>query len=204
MNRLRTQSDAIESARQVRGLRAPARQEIVDALQSMGPSTIAELGAELGRAPDSLYYHVKAMLKLGLIVECDAEGLGKRGLVIDVAHRPMQIRYRPKDGAQVRALQDVVGAMLRLTGRDFSAGLASPEAVVDGPHRTVWAARSQARLSKAKLARLNALLTEAIDLMSVAQSASLSDAEAARVALTFVVTPLPRRRREDEYEEPRE
>ena len=51
----------ISDAKQVAILAAPTRQEILDTLESSGPTTVAKLGALLGRAPDSLYHHLKIL-----------------------------------------------------------------------------------------------------------------------------------------------
>jgi len=185
----------IEHARPVRGLRSPVRQEIVDAVQAEGPRTVARLGERLGRAPDALYYHVWALVRLGLLVEGREANGARPATTLDVPARPMRIRYRPRDAAQVSALQDLASAMLRLTTRDFRAGISSPGACAEGDARNIWAARARANLSPAQLRRLNALLAEATQIMA-SGSRGAGRADTHPVALTFVLTPVqPRTRR---------
>ncbi len=184
----------IDTARQVRALRAPVRQEIVDAVQAEGPCSVAQLGARLGRAADSLYYHIRALTRLGLLIERDSPGPGRRAAMVDVPGRPMRIRYRPGDPAQASALQELAGAMLRLAARDFRAGLASPAAVPDGPRRNLWAARVNGRLSPARVARLTALLREAASIIALASRRDGGDGRPL-IALTFVLTPVAPRTR---------
>ena len=194
MARARDTRSLIEGVPQVRGLRSPLRQEIVDAVQAEGPCSIAELAARLERAPDSLYYHVRALLRLGLLTE--RNGLrAAPGLVVDVPARPMRIRYRLGDRAQSQALGDLVGAMLRLAARDFRAGQASPRAVSEGPTRNLWASRCKARLTPERLAELTRLLGRVNALLTPAPGApSAPDSEL--VALTFVLSPVETARRE--------
>jgi DNA-binding transcriptional ArsR family regulator len=187
-------SRSIEGVAQLRGLRSPLRQEIVDALQAEGPCSIAELAGRLERSPDSLYYHVRALLRLGLLTE--RNGLrAAPGLVVDVPVRPMRIRYRLGDRAQSRALGDIVGAMLRLTARDFRAGQASPRAVSEGPRRNLWASRCKARLAPARLAELTRLLGRVSQILTPKAGAS-PGADSELVALTFVLTPVEAGRRQ--------
>ena len=183
----------IEGVPQLRGLRSPLRQEIVDALQAEGPCSIAELAGRLERSPDSLYYHVRALLRLGLLTE--RNGLrAAPGLVVDVPVRPMRIRYRLGDRAQSLALGDLVGAMLRLAGRDFRAGQASPRAVSEGPRRNLWASRCKARLAPAQLAELTRLLGRVNRLLTPRAGATAGE-DSELVALTFVLTPVAAGRR---------
>ncbi|MCK4410184.1 MAG: helix-turn-helix transcriptional regulator, partial [Candidatus Eisenbacteria sp.] len=68
----------IRSARQVRALRTPLRQEIVQALTKLGACTVRELADELGHEPAALYYHVHALEEAGIAVETDKRRGGGR------------------------------------------------------------------------------------------------------------------------------
>ena len=62
----------------------PARLEIYECLQVSGPASVAELASRIGRAPDSLYYHLKKLVEIGVIERCGEEngslnGTGKTG-----------------------------------------------------------------------------------------------------------------------------
>ncbi len=190
----------IETLPQLRALRSPARQEVLDAVQAAGPCSIAELGALLGRAPDSLYYHVRSLTRLGLLIETPS-GRARPAALLDVPGRPMRIRYKP-DAASRRALQAAVASMLRLTARDFAGGLGSPAASAEGANRNLWAARVKGRLSPAQTARLSALLYEASQLLVNASSAARSGKTGPLLALTFCLTPVNPGRRVTKREAP--
>ena len=68
----------IRRTEQIEALASPVRQEIVDALQVSGACPIAEVAAQLGRAPDSLYYHVRHLERVGLVVRRGVRRNGQR------------------------------------------------------------------------------------------------------------------------------
>jgi DNA-binding transcriptional ArsR family regulator len=149
----------IRTPAQVRALRSPTRQELVDALASSGPASAAELAALLSRAPDALYFHLKALLKVGLIIEREPRRNGRHvAAIYDLPAHPMRLSYakpvRQKDIAAV------VTSALRLSLRDFQRGLQTG-AVSEGPRRELWGGRVKGWVTARELARLNELLQEA-------------------------------------------
>jgi len=102
------------SPAQVRALVGPVRQELVDVLESAGPSSVAELGAHLGRPADALYHHLRRLEKVGLVVERERRKEGRHVFAVyDLARRPVRLNY----AAPVRSVDigRVVAAAQRLT-----------------------------------------------------------------------------------------
>ena len=58
----------IKRPEQIELLASPLRQEIVDAVRAMGTCSARELAVELGTSPDSLYYHLRKLVAVGLLV----------------------------------------------------------------------------------------------------------------------------------------
>ena len=115
---------AVEVARpsQLGALVSPIRQEIVDAISAAGPSTMAQIAEWLGRPADTLYYHVAALRRVGLLVESGRRRTGRRfGAVYDVPGRPLLMR--PKGSKAPQAIRSVVRAALRLADRDLKRSL---------------------------------------------------------------------------------
>ena len=148
-----SRTDAVRSPRQVEALSSAVRQEIVDALVSAGPSSIAELGELLGRAPDSLYYHVRRLVKVRLLESCGSESTGGRSTQLYRCTMD-QPRIRPEGPAQksARSLGRVIQSFLRLTERNVKQALARPwkSAKDRGEHMfggrlTGWLTRSEVR-----------------------------------------------------------
>src|SRR4051812_29395184 len=113
---------------QIAAIASPLRQEILDALQAAGPQSIAELAQILARPADGLYYHIRALLKAGLVVEHGARPTGRRRETIYDVPGDLRMVYRPGDSKNAAAVTKAAAAMLRLTSRDFAhafrAGLA--------------------------------------------------------------------------------
>jgi hypothetical protein len=87
----------------------------------------------------------------------------------------------------------VVDGMLRIASRDFAAAIASPDAVVDGPRRELWAARGKGWVSAADLEELNRLLQRLADMLRQPRRG----ADDRLISLCFVLAPVaarPKRR----------
>jgi hypothetical protein len=138
----------ITSARAIGSLASPVRQEIVDTVEALGGATIAELAVQLGRPADGLYYHVRRLVRDGLLA-----GSGSPE-VYRTPRRPLHLDYE-RDPAAVRR---VIASMLRIARRDFDAGFAVPGTVVRGPRRTLWAGRTKGWVGARELAEINALV----------------------------------------------
>jgi DNA-binding transcriptional ArsR family regulator len=177
---------AVREARQIEVLASGVRQELVDALQTLGPCSIAELGAHLGRANDSVYHHVRLLARAGLVVERGTRRSGARDEALyDVPGR-LALDVEPRTARERRTLLRLVSSALRLAERELRAALEGGAAVFRrGPARNAWGARSKGWLTRAELAAVRAHL-EAVN-------ALVSDARPRRGArlcsLTFVLTP---------------
>src|SRR5258708_36783471 len=63
---------AIElNSEQLASLASPARSEVFVAIRSLRKASIREVAEYMRRSPESLYYHINALLKAGLIQETD-------------------------------------------------------------------------------------------------------------------------------------
>ncbi|MDX2148271.1 MAG: helix-turn-helix domain-containing protein [Planctomycetota bacterium] len=183
-----TSSPWICKASQVRALASPVRQEIVDALESAGPRTMAELAGLLGRRADALYFHVRHLLAVGLVVEREPRVDGRHvASVYDVAWRPMRLSYRPP--ARAKDIRAVVSGATRLALRDFGEALASVPHLEQEPDRgrpdNLWGARAKGWLTKEQLAELNGLLERALQMLRDSPPRE----DAACVSVCFVLAP---------------
>ncbi len=182
----------IRRPEQIEALVSPLRQLIVDTLEYHGPCTIAALGHELGRPADSLYYHVRKLLHVGLLVE---RGHRKSGLkdesVYDVPANRMELRYLPGDHGIAARVLKAAKATARLAERDFRAGLGSGRAVTSGGRRNLWSARRMGWLSNADLEEVNRLLWR----LDVLLEKPRSPRRNRLCALTWILAPLQPRTR---------
>lgn len=153
----------IDRPAQLRALASPLRQELLDVLEASGPCGIAELADSLGRAPDTLYFHMRRLLRVGLAIEVARKKVGRHTTTIyDVPGRPLRV-----DRAKARAadLQAVAAGILRLAMRDHRRGLGDADTVPNGPARNHWAGRTRGWLDARQLARANRLLEQLLALL---------------------------------------
>ncbi len=154
----------IERVEQVRVLESTVCQEIVDLVGAAGPCSVREMAGLMGRRPDSLYYHVRKLSAVSLLVSRGIRGSGRRAeAVYDIPGRPLRIAYEPSDPENVRAVSRVVASMLRSANRDFLGGFRPNLAVVEGDARNLWAARMKGWLGADDLAELNTLLNRILE-----------------------------------------
>lgn len=178
----------IRAARQIEALASPARQELIDALALIGPASIAELAEDLGRAPDSLYYHVRKLEHVGLVVRRGVRGEGPREeALFDVPGANMMLDTQPKGARERGHLLKLVGAALRMAERDLRSALESGRAVYRMcARRNAWGARVKGWLDAEELAQVRAHL-EAI---AAILHAGKRRKGAGLHAVTYVLAPL--------------
>ena len=180
----------IRSQRQMRALAAATRQEIVDVLPRMGTVSVAELAGALGRPADSLYYHLRILKRVGLVLSAGARRLNGRLEVLFRAVAPeMSLCYEFGKKGNAREVNAIIASMLRLGVRDFSNSFRTADASVSGPKRELWALRKTGWLSQEQIAEVNRHLHALMRIMAV------SGKNGRLYAVTVVLTPLARRSR---------
>ena len=183
----------ISSREQLELLASSVRQEILDSLAVMGPSTMYELAESLGTPVDGLYYHVRLLKQSGLIVEEGTRATTRREAVV-FRLPAKQLRLDYEVGEEIRgAIADVLAAALKTAKRDFKAGLQSESIVTSGTMRNLSGGRKKGWLSPTALKRVNELLDEVFELF---QSTKNDEAEALfsfTMAFTHLDAMPPRR-----------
>lgn len=148
----------IEDAAQIRALESPMRQELVDALTTLGPSSISDLATYLGRHADSLYFHIRKLVKVKLVVVVEQRKVGRHEFAIyAVPGKMARLVYRP---AVLRSIRKVVAGAVRLSVREFQRAILQPSEVMQGPGRALWGGRLKGWMSPAQLAEVNRLLDQ--------------------------------------------
>lgn len=180
----------VKTGRELASLASAARQEIVDVLAEMGTVSIGEIAAALGRPADALYFHVRALMRAGLVQPAGyrLRGARKEALFRTVAAE-LVLLYNPDSATNRRAVTAAVSSMLRLGDRDFRRAFQGGNVMVSGARRELWALRKAGRLSSEKLARVNQLIKK------LADSVSKPDSVGRLYGITVILTPLDHRPR---------
>jgi DNA-binding transcriptional ArsR family regulator len=176
----------IRELRQIRALGSPARQAIVDALETMGPCSAFELGEVLGRTSDRLYYHLQILKKAGVIrSRRERNRAGRLQERFDLPGRPTRLRYVPSDSRNVAAITKLVGGTLRDAHRAFGKAF-TQDAIVQGAGRNLWAGRRTGWLAAREVARMNVLLRQ---MMGILERPRRGRPSARLYAFTFAFSP---------------
>ena len=182
---LRTQ--AITDPAHLKALASPVRQELIDLLGRTGPVSAAELGALVRRPADGLYYHLRALQRVGLVAAAGTRVSGGRSETLFRAiHREPALRHDPSPRGNTPAVVAIVAAMLRLGIRDFRQAAASAGVRTQGPRRELWALRVTGRLSPSEVADVNRRMRALRDTVAKPSQGKL-------YAITILLTPLGHR-----------
>ncbi|HEY5096302.1 MAG TPA: helix-turn-helix domain-containing protein [Candidatus Eremiobacteraceae bacterium] len=187
----KTEKHFVENKPQLAALASGVRQEIVDVLPRLGTVSVAELAAALGRPPDALYYHVRALLRVGLIVRT---GFAQKGRRQESAYRAvapqLELRLDPRSPAREKAASAIVSSMMRMGIRDYGRSIRRADVVASGPDRDLWALRTTGWLTPANVAKV------ARSIQRLLTSVSQPKGPGQLYGLTLVFAPLHQRGRE--------
>ncbi|MFN0178514.1 MAG: winged helix-turn-helix domain-containing protein [Gemmatimonadales bacterium] len=170
-SRTRTRPYLIKRADQFAAIESAVRQEIIDTIQAAGPRSAPELSALMGRPADALYYHLKRLLRVGLLISREPRRTGRRlEAVYDLAGHPLVLDYPVHREGRDHPLSRLVRSMLRTAERDFKAAVGTQPARPDGDRRNLWAGRRHAWLSPRDLERVNDLVDRLVAIMTRARN----------------------------------
>jgi predicted ArsR family transcriptional regulator len=156
---------------QLATLESAVRQEIVDTIQAAGPVSAVEIATLMGRPADALYYHLKRLVRVGLVVVKTTRRTGRREEgVYDLAGHPLVLDYPVHAEGREHPLSRLVRSMLRTGERDFRAAVGTEQARPDGDRRNLWAGRRHAWLSRPDLERVNTLVDQLVSIMTRARN----------------------------------
>ena len=180
----------IKSAEQVRALRTPLRQEIVQALMKLGACTVRELADELGHAPAALYYHVHALEAAGIAIEIDKRRAGSRpeGIYELVAEKIMIDRSETSKPF-LSALAELQRATLRMAERELTRAVEARGDTPAADTTSPMLLRISSRLRPRDAARAAKLLRELAQFLAENDDAAAGDAHSLTIA--FVRTGVP-------------
>ena len=187
----------LESLSQLQAISSPIKQEIIDVIQARGQCSISEIAEELGRPADGLYYHIKALLKERLVVEVGTtKKAGQTETIYDTSRSGslMEAGYDRSDPEKIKAMNKIVSSMMKIAVKDYSAGLGSEAAIVEGDDRNLSATRIKSRLTHDEVKKVNGLLAELVTVFSHQRRGSPENI----YSLAWILAPIeakPKRRK---------
>lgn len=170
--------------------RSPVRLEIIDAMSVVAPCSVAELATELGRTPQSLYYHIKMLVDVGMIVQTATRKAGKRDeAVYDLPSGGFRIAGTDDPDLKETSMR-LTSTILKLAERNFKEAwdVDLIRAVGASGWETAYVSRRRVWLTDEDLLELYDLLGRVGTLLSDATSRR----EGQPYAMTNLLIPLTR------------
>jgi DNA-binding transcriptional ArsR family regulator len=160
----------------------------VDVLCELGTVAVTELAAKLDRPADALYYHMRALVKCGLVKRAGHRLYGRRKEELFRCVSPdLRLQYKTGAGGNGREIITIVGSMLRLGTRDFARAFRQSDARVSGAGRELWALRRTGWLTPRQVLELNRSMTRLSDAVSKPRG------KGRLYAITLLLTPVDRK-----------
>jgi len=184
----RNKANMLGDAARIRLLASPARQEVMDTLEALGgEATVAEIAQQLGKSADGLYYHLRLLVRGGLVEQGSHSTDARRFRTRSGKGGRTRLRYQPGATANAAAVERVAAGLLRIAGRDFAAAVARRDVIAEGRHRELWASRIKGWVSNVELAEINRLLERLGELMQ-----GRRDGDRQRLlSLAWILAPVP-------------
>jgi DNA-binding transcriptional ArsR family regulator len=174
---------------QLLALASPGREDIIDAVGALGPCGVTEIARFLGRSRNALYYHVRALRDVGVLIETEVQGTGgRRTAHYDLPGWPVIVRFDLSTPRTRRAVATLGRFRFRTGERGFVRACDPAVAVVEGMQRNLWVSHLKGWLSVSELERANQLFHELVNLFR--HPADQGSGERKPYELTFAIAPM--------------
>lgn len=176
----------------------PLRLEIIDALRTHAPCSIADIARDLGRPAPTLYRHIEALENAGFVTR---PGFRKNGRhveqLVDLAADNFRIAFKTKGKAEHTAIVSTTRAFMRAGYATVKNAAASGSLRITPDDLNVMVAYGLGRLSPDAFKQVRTLIGQVRDIMTKGREAG-PERGGDLYAITFVVSPVtpgtPRRK----------
>lgn len=169
---------------QLRALNSPVRLQVLTALRTFGPATVGELAERLALKEHLLFYHVKVMVKHGLVFPDSTRPSSTKPVTVFRAVKPSSASgFDYTDPGVREQVKRNLASVLRASRREFETAMADRAGSLDMEATLM---RVTARLSPERHELVRAKLREISEILR-----SESDDDGEGYSLTVVLTPLP-------------
>jgi DNA-binding transcriptional ArsR family regulator len=177
---------------QLRCLVSARRHDIVDQLAARGPMSVREVAAAIHARPSALYYHLRELVRVGLVVEAGHQVVRRKRQQLFATPAPRMRFFRAlQDPRNTPIFVRIAASMTRQMHRDFRGGIRSPWAVRSGAGRNLGLFRLVGSPDPRTLRRINERLAEVAELFWASAGSS-----GEVVSLAWIMAPVgPRARK---------
>ncbi len=174
------------SAEQLKAITSPVRAEILSAMFALGDTSVNDLAHHMGRDANGLYYHIRLLMKAGLIVDLNKSvGPMREEMVIGLVAKRYQARTAAHSPEYLEFAQKSADTLMRQSMRENRRWM---QAVKKDPilFKLADLQRRNFDLTPEKVAELKRRLTAVLEW---AESES-SPGQGRRLSVLYTVTPL--------------
>lgn len=150
----RPQIDRLDVRRldQIEALASPIRSKILLALSHRGPASAREIAARVGLRPNSIHYHLRALVEADLVRVREKRSIGPRSeAVYEAVARVLRVDRRKRSHRFLAAMKKAIRAGLRLAEREFEAALGEERFATGTRRRELQFQQQDVRLRPADL-----------------------------------------------------
>ena len=167
------------------------RHDIVDQLAARGPMSVREIASAIHARPSALYYHLRALVRVGLVVEDGHRVVRRKREVLYACPAPrMRFKRALHEPRNATTFVRIAASMSRQMQRDFRRGMHTPGGVTAGARRNLGLFRLVGSPDAKTLTQINRRLDEIAELLW--QSAG---ARGDVISLAWVMAPVSPRAR---------
>jgi len=183
----------INSPEQWSVLTAPARFEIIEAMQELAPCGIRAIADQLGAAPDTLYRHMDVLIKAGYVVHAGFRKVPRATeQLFDLTADDFQIRFdtQADPGPANDMIRDTAAAFFKRVQQtlDRAAAARALNATQEGINLTLL--NEYARLTADEFKQLRSLLRQAKQLLDNTRRRSAGDVPVQLYNVLMVAAPV--------------
>jgi len=146
---------------QLQILASAVRLDIGDRLNALGPQSVKELAASMGKKTTPIYHHLRQMEKAGLVRRARASGTrGRPAAVYEAPGELTRLARAPLLVSNRKPMAKIGRIVAGQAGKDYARGFKSKSWQIAGPARNHWFFRCITQPSPKRLAKINGLLDE--------------------------------------------
>ncbi|MCH8148887.1 MAG: helix-turn-helix transcriptional regulator [Planctomycetes bacterium] len=162
----------VSTVAQMEALASPIRHQIHLAMEMLGPCSVNELAERMGRVPETLYYHVRRLEKVGILAKVGTRDAGMREEAIyRLQGKRLRVDPRQTSPRFLKAMAKGCGSLLRFAQRSFEQALEARAERRTVPKRSLRIEQVAVRLSARNLVELNNRLDGLQEFLSDADEA---------------------------------
>ena len=156
-------------------------------MEMLGACTVNELARRMGRVPETLYYHVRRLEKVGIVEQTGIRLDGVRDeAIFQLKGKRLRVDPRQTSPRFLRAMAKGCGSLLRFAQRSFVAALEAKAERRVMAKRSLRIEQATVRLSPRDLAEMNRRLDSLQDFLADADGANGQQ----MYLITIATTPL--------------